>query len=381
VTPATLAAELHTLLPADARALVVPKPFRVRVARSRESRRGVVMRALPYGAQRAASQLEWLNAVRSSSQLAHLRVDSRATLLEVAKLLAWTASWDTMTTRPTWEHLVERSGRSRATVARQLGRLRAAGLLGVVATGRSAQYATGKGDGAAEAAVYVLAVPSALAPVDEHETPTVPRPPGGTHPPHARASEGSSEPLRGASDASPAAPSAPRQAVAGSDPRPADAAQVVDESARRLAERSAAELRLDERLAPARALQSRLPVLRRISDRHVASIVREFVLAGWTTSELVAAIDRRPDDSTWHHDGAHGVGNVGAWLSFRLDAWRVGGTVRSSPSQLAAAARHRAAAERRALAEQARDTIPPAASPSLATIRAYLAQRPTRRNP
>lgn len=380
MTPATLAAELHTLLPADARAFVVPKPFRVRVARSRESRRGVVMRALPHGTQRAASQGEWLREVRQAPALAHLRVDSRATVLEVAKLLAWTASWATMTTRPTWGVLVERSGRSRATIARVLGRLQAAGLLGVVATGRSAQYATRKGEAGAEAAVYVLAVPAAIAAVDEHETPTVPRPPGGTHPPHARDREGSSVPLRGASGASPTAPSGPSRASSGSLPRPADAASTRSTSETRLTERSAAELRLDERLAPARALQSRLPVLRRISDRHVAAIIREFVLAGWTTSELVAAIDRRPDDSPWHHDGATGVGNVGAWLTFRLDAWRVGGTVRKSPSQLAAAARHLAAAERRARAEQA-PPIPPAASPSLAAIRAHLAHRPTRRNP
>jgi hypothetical protein len=371
VRPATDTAQLNTLLPADARAFAMPvhRPFRVRVCRRRETSGLVVFRAVPAGASRASSQLAFLAAVREASQLAALRRDGLATVLEVAKHLAWCASWDTMTSRPTWGVLCERTGRSRASVGRALLRLRRAGLVGVVATGRSGMHSPAAIDkGAAEAAVYVLCVPSPLAavdkPVDESETPTVFRPGSETHPPHARVSEGPAEPLRGASLAVAALPGAPVEPDE-LESRPAD---------------DRWQQRQDDRLAPARALRSGLPVLRRITDRHVASVIREFVLAGWTTSELVAAIDRRPDQSPWEHDGAAGVDNVGAWLAHRLGAWRDGaGTVRSGPSRLAAAEAHERAARRRAAIE--RNAAGPAGpeSPGLATIRAILSARHPRR--
>jgi hypothetical protein len=80
--------------------------------------------------------------------------------------------------------------------------------------------------------------------------------------------------------------------------------------------------RPDERQAAAQALQDRFPVLRRVSTAHVASRIRDFILAGWSVADVGFAIDRRPDGTPWPHDGAHGVGNVGAWLRYRLAAWR-----------------------------------------------------------
>lgn len=371
MTPARLASQPQTISPADARAIGVPAR-RVRVARRSEGRRSVVMRAVPVGSMRAAAQGEWLTQVRAHAATAHLRADSRATVLRVAELLAWTAAWDTMTTRPTWDVLVERSGRSRATVARALGRLRAAGLLGVVATGRAAQYARTK-DGGAEAAVYVLCVPSALAAVDEHETPTSSLAREELTPRTREAASCSSVPLRGAPVAAPAAPSAPEPVAGGHAPRLARPSGLTSVPSRPDGEHGAGRTAaLNGRRAIAAELRDRLPVLRRISERHVAAIVREFVLAGWTTSELVAAIDRRPD-GPWHHDGANGVGNVGAWLSFRLDAWRDdAGTVRLSPTQRANAERHRIAAERRARLEQLDVEVARPDSPALAAIRAAI---------
>ena len=361
MTPAPLAAQPQTLLPADVRAFVVPGPrqFRVRVSRRREGSRPVVARAVPAGSSRAASQGAFLRAVREAPALDRLRSDGRATVLEVAKHLAWCASWDTMTSRPTWAELERRTDRSRATIARALVQLREAGLVGIVATGRSGAFTPAVRDaGVAEAAVYVLCVPSPLVPVDEDETPTDVSPVSETHPPHAHARRlpiGAAARPHSWAPAGPGAPVGPRDepAVRPADPGPD---------------------RRQERLGSARALQDRLPVLRRISERHVAAVVREFALAGWSVPELVAAIDRRPDGSAWPHDGAAGVGNVGAWLAFRLGAWRdESGTVRRSPSARLHSERVQRLAAQRAARQAEAELRPASTSPAWAELRTRIA--------
>lgn len=338
MTPAPLATNLEDVQPGSGRDFVMPG-YRVRVSRRRETSQLTVVRALPAGASRAPSQKAFLDAVAASTALGHLRADALESVVLVARHLAWTASWDTMTTRPTWAYLVERTGRSRATVARAIGRLRAAGLLGVVATGRSGAYQPAKRDaGVAEAAVYVLCVPSPLSvagePVDESETPTgSPVAVEGT-PPHARASDGSSEPLRGRSWAA-ARPSAPRSERDELGSRPADPA-------------GPGRCGPDGRRLVAAELRGRFWTLRRITTAHVAWCVADFVAAGWTTHELGRAIDVRPDGTSWPHDGAEGVDNVGAWLRYRLAAWRgTDGSVLPSPAQVSLElARQRAACQR-----------------------------------
>ena len=386
MTPAPFAAQLEDLAAALGRPFDVPesarykpeeeprKVWRVRVARSGERKRSAVMRGVPDGSRRAESQGSWLRTVQDCPDLGGLRADTWASTWAVAQLLAWTADWASLTTRPTLDVLVERSGRSRATVGRALRRLRAAGLLGIVAKGRSAEYSTTKGGGA-EAAVYVLAEPMPLPPVDEHEHPT----PSGDagNPSHACAREAndSSAALR-ARPSAPAARCAPvgRPGEDSGDP-PADRA-ASDELDERPTDRGTwVPLRPDERRRTADELQARLPVLRRISARHVAWIVRPWAEAGWSSADLAEAIDRRPDGTRWPHDGADGVGNVGAWLAYRLTPWRTpDGAVRPSPAQReAAAARERIA---RQVAERAA-APPPASStsPALAAIRTHLATR------
>lgn len=105
-------------------------------------------------------------------------------------------------------------------------------------------------------------------------------------------------------------------------------------------------------LLAAREVQRRSFTLRRITDRHVRSLLREFFLAGWTVADVLLALDRKPA-GRWRHDGAAAVDNVGAWVAYRLRAWRTTeGTVRRSPSTRAAAAH----AENRARALARRET-------------------------
>jgi hypothetical protein len=263
--------------------------------------------------------------VRHSPALDQLRADRRATTLAVADVLAYSADWASMTTRPTWAVLCARTGRSRATVARALALLRGAGLLGVVATGRSAGYGPMALGNQAEAAVYVLAVASPLSlvagAVDEDETPTGVA--GSSDPPGARVSQAKSEaePLRGQIIDAASRPTLPR--FHRNDP---------------VWSGTATTQRKDERQAAAIELQRRLPPLRRTSTAWIAAATREFMLAGWTVNDLHHALDRRPDGSRWPHDGATGVQQIGRWLTFRLAVWKDDhGTVLRSPSQRVAA--------------------------------------------
>lgn len=317
--------------------------------------------------------------MRDSPALDRLRADRRATILAVADVVAFCADWTSMTSRPTWALLGARTGRSRATVARALATLREAGLLGVVATGRSAGYGPMALGGQAEAAVYVLAVRSTLRLVDqagdEHETPT--RAAGSYPPPGARGvrETAMTEPLRGPTLGAAARPSVltPRR----QEP---------------LWPGSATARRKDERRSAAAELQRRSFPLRRTSTAWIAATTREFMLAGWTVNDVLAAIDHRPDGSAWAHDGATGVQQVGRWLAHRLTAWRdQHGTVLRSPSQRAAAdaAHARALAAARAAAHDelmANRSAPdsPVAAAALAQIRATLAdaqQRARARGP
>lgn len=334
-----------------------------------------MVRALPEGASRASSQSTWREAVRHSPALDLLREDRRATTLAVADVLAFTADWTTLTTRPTWALLGARTGRSRATVARALALLRSSGLLGIVATGRSAGYAPMALDGRAEAAVYVLAVPATLHLVadagDEVETPT--RVAGVFIPPRETifGQKTSAEPLRGTPLEAAARPSvlAPHRNVP-------------------LWPSSEPARRKDDRLRAASELQRLSFPLRRTSTAWIAASTKAFMLAGWTITDILYAVDHLPNGNLWHHDGATGVKQLGRWLEYRLSPWRdEHGTVRLSPRQRSAAAateaRARALARAKAHEEFMADRAPsgsPAAIAARARIRATieLAQRKAR---
>lgn len=319
----------------------------------RERERGPlhIAAAIPAGATRLRRLSSFVELVDQRALEEDLRLDRRENLHRLAlALLERAHPAGDGTTMPTWAFLAERLGCSRATVARLLALLKSWGLLGVVATGRSGACAPGGSlarmkvhhsqvpatTAGNEAAVYVLCQPRHLAaisaeeeaqqprdsaPVDTNETP----PPIGVRvSPRTRAPETQptqAEPLRGPNHRATSWP--PTGAAWRTDP---------------LWSSSITPSGKDNMLLAAGELQRRLPILRHITDRHVRSILRAFFLAGWTLGDVQLAIDRKPTDQPWSHDGAHGVGNVGAWLTYRLSAWRTHtGTVRRSPSQHAAA--------------------------------------------
>lgn len=115
-------------------------------------------------------------------------------------------------------------------------------------------------------------------------------------------------------------------------------------------------------LAAARELQAGSFPLRRLSARHLRSVLRPFFAAGWTVPDVRYAIDTRPDGTPWPHSGADGVRHMAAWLRHRLGAWQgPDGPVpsRSQRAAATAAAQRERAAQRRAEEARAREAAAP----------------------
>lgn len=262
----------------------------------------------------ASSSGAWLREVREHPAALTLRSDAHARLVAVARVLACSADWQTLTSRPTWSRLCEQTGQGRSTVARWLAWLRSAGLLGVVETGSTPQLrpmALAHVEGN-RAALYVLAVeptpepapdmPSGddapgplgssledVSPTAETGTPswlTV-----GELPTHARGAAGTS-PLRG-----PDRREAARSTWGWCQPTTHGRA----------------------RLGCAARLRERVPALRPLSDRHLRHLLRPWLEAGWTAADVARAIDYAPDGTA--HTWTTAVRSPKGWLRARLGLW------------------------------------------------------------
>lgn len=315
----------------------------------------------------------WLEAVAWVVEVEGLRSDHAARGMGVARALVSWVDGGSRTTRVTNEGVrawLERAGVavSVRTVQRWLRRFEAWGLLGLVAQGRSARWAPLKrvqepGGGVRlervnEAAVRSLTVPvRVLAEMVEAGVCARPAAAGGVgesqgcgsrcHPypwlgiddPRTRARGGpgmrDEVPLRGAEGSSGAA-SRPPGGLRG-DRRPA----WWSSRPTRSTEEAAVGL--------ARSLQDEWVVLRGCSDRYVMRVIRPFFDAGWGRSDLVWAVDRRPDGGLWPHSGARGVREPARWLIHRLSAWLdEAGAPLVAPSMVARAQHERVLAARRA---------------------------------
>jgi hypothetical protein len=298
-----------------------------------ESNPVVIAGVVPEGAQIPASGQRWMTAVLATAWMGRVRADRWLNVVQVVKALMTSCNYSLMTARPGWRFLMERTGLSRSTVASILADLHKHGCLATVATGRSATYQVGHVGQVREAdqAVYVLCAPTALldidartvdpesvvvalddpGPVDETRTPrdlsskkNIPT--------HAREDFSRTEPLRGTEIPAPTA-------LAESDSlREAGLLAPSAPKARRAGRRAILQMRSQEVASEVRA---RIPVLRAISVRHVASVIRPFVAEGWSAADVVHAVDWNPGGQRWPHDGAKGVRRVDKWLAYRLVAW------------------------------------------------------------
>ena len=358
-----------------------------RVSRRRETSRDVVLQAVPTRSVRAAHGRHVQRALLEHPEYTRRYSNARATLRAVLDCLVARADYETMTTRPGWEYLTQCTARSRRTIARTIADLGRMGLLGTVAGGRTAAYASLNEDGERtnEAAVYVLCVPGPLEivntpstlSVDEYGTPPAV---GGSHlkklkETHTRAR---GKDLTGAATPPELIPGGYAAATPATPHRP----ELLWPAHKTTASKK-------QRLAAASELRRRVFVLRPMSLQDIRAVVRDFLVCGWTVADLHHALDFQPDGSPWPHNGLPAeaeAGRLRGLLRYRLGAYRTGSgePLRSRDQRLAnEAAENRAVAVKatqeatRARQERANrlGQDSPAKVVALASIRAMLDRR------
>jgi len=187
---------------------------------------------------------------------------------------------------------MRRTGLSRSTIAAWIAWLRRAGLLGTVAHGSTPRYRRGPDDGMGNiAAEYVLAEPQA-----EPEGEQVSESVGKTRTP----SRFSKETLF--------SPSRAREKNRAVEP-------VTDRSWPRTATPGT---RRDMLKAAERARAESL-TLRRLSARHVRSLLRPVWRLGGTVADALYMLDHAPDGRPWAYAGMPRY--VAGWVRHRLSAW------------------------------------------------------------
>ena len=358
-----------------------------RVPVSREHSRLAVMRAVPAEHRRPRHIMEWRRAAEAWAAPVGARADAVRHRLALVDALSQLHRPRTGTILTTWDALAARVGVCRRTIARHLRDLRAAGLLAVVATGRSAAH-TPRGRQRNEAPVYAPIIPldsRDCAPVERNVTPA---PMGGlkAHP-CARERRTVPESRRFAADLT------HRQRAA----RAAFAHRARTRPDTAWSRHTT--MGLDQAGVPRRALKAAICDLaltvqhfvlraRDATTAAVAAEIRPFALAGWSAGDIAHALTHSPDDARrWHSDA--GFFRAETWMRHRLAAWLTAeGEVMRSLSQRAAAERadavaarradaDRRAAERRRAAARRREPV----GPGRAAVRALLEAARHDRNP
>ncbi len=311
-------------------------------------RRSDIIRAIPRGSSRLRGrQIErrFLAALAVHPEMARLRCDARASMLEFARQLARRADYETGTARPTRQLLCREAGRSESTWKACRRRLEAWGFTGTVYPGCKRWHGQ---ESRSDAAVYVLCLPGKRA-VRQPAAPSCAR----TRPPTCLRQEAVDHP----------------RARAGQK-----TGQGAPSGRARLPGRPAAG-------APAGVL--RAGPGQSLTDGWAGHLAAPFLAAGWTAGDLAYAVDHLPGGRQ-HQAPVRDVAHPAGWVRWRLAHWLAPGEAGlfedgdvawkharplRSPSQdrAAAAARDRAragqlAAERAAAAAAWTDPAPYAAA-------------------
>lgn len=382
-----------------------PSPLHIkRVSRAQETSPRAIAWAIPQGSRKVDHTAQAWRAVRSLDELLCRRKDCQRNIMAVLWVLLRYTDHTTMTVRITWDTIATKARVSRATVGNALKFLRTHGLLGIVASGRSATYAAKAGQPATnEAPVYVITRPLGLGlrPQDAPDTTPAPRaqvqgatgtcgnnleplPVGGlttykvSSYTRTREKNTQIEPLRGTENHG-------HGCAVRTHHR--DQRQVTLWPAnRRISSRS-------QGLSAAAEILRLLPDLARFSKKNVLNMVKPFFDAGWTISDVHHALDWRTTP------GLHGKEAWGALpqhdrdtqsyidycrilraaILYRLRQWITPtGEVMTSRSQRGIAesnrarAAARAAADRRAKHQAQRPNHQSAAATGAAMVRAAL---------
>ncbi|MEZ7132678.1 hypothetical protein ACBR40_45710 [Nonomuraea sp. AD125B] len=341
------------------------------------------------GAVSARSQQVWLRAVQAHPDFDVNRRDGRTHLLAVAEVVRWCAKRSLVdpavwTSIPTRARIMALTGLSETTVKKWTAWLRERGFLATVTEGSTPRVRPGTrcgqdDDGAGNlGAEYALTIPVAM-----HR----PRP-CRTRPEAPQDTAGPA--LLGAPAPCPVEEKRPPSGVLSSERTPevrspiagareADAGQGGDSggTAWTWSMSATPESKIDM-LKAAQALRVRSPILRKITAKHLRSLLREHFRAGWTPADVLHALDHTPDGTAWTLTSDPRW--LPGWIRYRLTPWRTpDGGITPSPSQRRAA-RHQAIAEARAAAAAERERLlarrVDAAAPAAAARAALTAASP-----
>lgn len=305
-----------------------PQQRRRRPSRSRETGDRHIRAAVRDGFRVPEHTDEVLQSLEDHPEYAQGRSDLRRGLRRCVEALIGTADFSTMTTRATKAKLADLLGVCRRTVNRYMAQLREWGLVGMVANGRSAAYASVGEDGRRinEAAVHVLCVPEGARRVLRRAAQLL-----------GLGASGRRRQINGLVEESVTPPSEAGLYLRDKKvlPRTHARGRISQSKEQKRLGCSVDQIRWNRHRVPANRTQQRtaawrlkslLPnVLGKMSDRDIASCVRDFFAAGWSVADLHHALEARPDGSAWPYSGAPDTKEphrVRGWLKFRLAAWR-----------------------------------------------------------
>ena len=331
-----------------------------------------------------------LPALQHDARLAlHTKPFQRRLLAFFEKLISM-ADYDTMTVRVPWggrdkaygeadarPGLVEWLGISRRTVANYFTFLGKLGYVGTVASGRSAEKVREKTAEGNELPVYVICIPSELkavpdlpaAPVvDETCTPTAPSGVVQLHIEDLLTHTREEKHQKGRRSAPHLIPGAASGAgVTAADLRPGVYWDPHKTTKRR-----------GQRWAAAEEIRARCFALRPLSKKDLASVLRPWLVSGWTVSDVLNAFNEKPDGTKWPHDGVpitRHTQRLRGWVLYHLEAWTIDGEPMRSPDarkadQHAEILRRHAAEQRRILEQQCEHAARISEGPSPVEVRA-----------
>ncbi|MHA7306595.1 hypothetical protein ACX80E_15365 [Arthrobacter sp. TMN-49] len=312
-----------------------------------------IKKAVPAGSMRAAHGLyQALPELGRDERLAaRTRPFQRRLLGFFEKLISMT-DYDTMTVRVPWggrvkcfgeadarPGLAEWLGISRRTVANYLTLLHAWGYLGTVASGRSAEMVREKDAKGNELPVYVICIPSTLAAVpdapesadvDKTCTPTAPL---GVEPSSEKkflTRTRGKKPQKGHGCAV--------NFIEGG--ASAAALTFPENRTEPLWPAHAPTKRKGQRWSASAEIRRQIYALRPLSQKYIANVLKPWLKEGWTVSDILTNIDRKPDGTLWPHDGAPVTRNtqrLSEWLRGRMMAHTIDGKPMTSPDRRKAA--------------------------------------------
>lgn len=275
--------------------------------------------AIPEGFSCTVLEDYWLQTVEQVVDLTCRRADLTKNFRNICKAIARFLDRNTGIVRITWETLSQLTGTSRATIARVLRTLKSHHLLGVVASGRSAEKTPRGQQQQNLAPVYALLTPAPPASdqsadddyfYDENgnlfitDTPSPLRDEKISY--HKAKTTGAFSIFFKQQYALYVA--AHRKNL---------------ELKRQYLETSYTTQKAHQQALThlARVLQHHCYDLRAISARAIIEATQPFFEAGWSARDILHALEHRPDGQLWKTKGATGMRSVKSWLKIRLTAW------------------------------------------------------------